>query len=122
MNDDIAGSEQIAWVLETKIKAGERPAVEALIKEAVEATQTEPGAINYEFFMGGDVLHVYEKYADSAATASHLTWFNDTIAERFLASAEVTRLTVYGSPDDGVREVLDSMGATYQDAYAGFAR
>lgn len=122
MFDDIADSQQIAWVLETKIHAGKRPEVESLIEEAITATRKDPAAINYEFFMDGDVLHVFEKYADSPATLAHLAWFGENIADRFLSNADITRMTVYGSPSDEVREILDSMGATYQEAVGGFAR
>lgn len=121
MTDDIS-AEQVAWVFETKIHPGERPAVEALIKEAIEDTRTDPKAINYEFFLQGDNLHVYEKYADSPATLAHLAWFGENMAARFLSVADITGLTVYGSPSDAVREVLDSMGAAYLDAFGGFAR
>ena len=122
MIDDISASEQIAWVFETKIRAGQRPAVEALIKEAIAATRADPKAINYEFFLDGDVLHVFEKYADSAATSAHLAWFGENIADRFHSIADITRFTVYGSPSDDVRRILDSMGATYLEAFGGFAR
>lgn len=122
MDSTIVGSPQISWVLETKVKAGEWPAVEMLMAEAIEATKADPNAINYEFFADGDTLHVYEKYADSPATLAHLAWFGEKIAQRFLSIADITRFTVYGSPSDEVREVLDSMGATYQEAVGGFAR
>lgn len=122
MTDDVSASQQVAWLLEAKVKSGQREALEGLLREAIEATSEDPNALNYEFFMDGDELHVFEKYTDSAATLAHLGWFGENIAERFLDMVDLSRFTVYGSPSDDVRGVLDQMGATYLEAFGGFAR
>jgi hypothetical protein len=43
-------------------------------------------------------------------------------AERFLASVDVTRFTVYGSPNAAAKEMLDGFGAVYLGPWGGFSR
>ena len=64
-----------------------------------------PGTLNYEWFIDADGKNgqIYERYADSAATMTHLGAFGEKFAERFMAVLEPTRLLVYGDPSDEVK-------------------
>ena len=115
----------VSWVLELSIAEGKAKALKTLYAEMVEATQVnEPGALVYEYFMNADetVCHVYERYADSAATMVHLKNFGEHFADRFLDGAKPTRLTVYGDPDDAVRKGLAAFNPAYLTEVIGFAR
>ncbi len=82
----------------------------------------EPGSPIRFVSEDGGACHIYERYADSAATMAHLNTFGSRFAERFLACVEPTGFYVYGAPSDEVRSVLDGFGATYLGGFGGFAR
>ena len=113
-------SDAVSWVLELNVKDGQLDAFKALAREMSEATQAdEPGATHYEWFIDedGKIVHIYERYADSAATMVHLG-----NAERFLACVDPARLMVYGDPSAEVRDALAGFGAAHMTQFAGFAR
>jgi quinol monooxygenase YgiN len=115
---------QVAWLLEVAVKPGQLDTFRALMQEMVASTRAEPGALGYEWFIddGGSVVHLNERYADSAAALAHLATFGETFAGRFLAAVEPTRLTVMGSPSDEVRAALSGFGPTHLRPFGGFAR
>lgn len=118
-------SDNVYWVLELTINDGQQEAFKALAAEMSEATQAnEPGALNYEWTIGedGKTVHIYERYADSAATMVHLAAFGANFAERFLTVFTPTRFVVYGNASDEVKEALSGFGPAYLTPTAGFAR
>ncbi len=118
-------SDQIYWVLELSIKPGEADGFKALINEMVEATRAdEPDTLIYQYSFSADgaTCHIHERYADSAASMTHLASFGANFADRFLAAAEPTRFTVYGNPSAELREALGAFGAVYMTPEVGFAR
>jgi quinol monooxygenase YgiN len=117
-------SEVVSWSLELTIKPGQVDVVRPLILEMVDSTRNEPGALMYEWSISEeeDVIHSYDRYADSDAVLEHLSNFGENFAERLLAAVDPTRFVVYGSPTDRAREALDAFGALYLSPVAGFAR
>ncbi len=118
-------SDAVSWVLELNVKSGQLDAFKALAQEMSEATQAdEPGATHYEWFTDADGknIHIYERYADSAATMVHLGNFGAKFAERFLACVDPTRLTVYGDPSAEARGALAGFGAAHMTQFDGYAR
>ncbi len=118
-------SDAVSWVLELAVKDGQLDAFKALAQEMSEATQAdEPGATHYEWFIDADgkTIHIFERYADDAATMIHLGTFGAKFAERFLACVDPARLMVYGDPNAEVREALAGLGAAHMTQFAGFAR
>ncbi len=118
-------SDAVSWVLELAVKDGQLDAFKALAREMSEATRAdEPGATHYEWFIDADgkTIHIYERYADSAATMAHLGNFGAKFAERFLACVDLTRLTVYGDPSAEARGALAGFGAAHMTQFDGYAR
>lgn len=117
-------SENVHWVLEVAIKEGELDNFKAVMNDMVAGTQDEAGALIYEWFISDDEksCHIYERYADSAATMVHLGNFGAKFAERFLTTADPTRFTVYGDPSGDVRDALAGFGAVHMAQIAGFTR
>jgi quinol monooxygenase YgiN len=116
--------DQVSWLLELAVKPGEVENFRALMNEMVESTRAESGTLGYEWFISddGSVVHIYERYLDSAAVMTHLGAFGEKFAERFLAAVDPTRFTVFGSPSDEVREAQSGLGPTYLGFFGGFAR
>ena len=117
-------SESISWNLQLDVQDDRLEEARALMAEMVEATQNEPGAVDYEWFLSADgtVCHLCEKYADSAAALEHLGNFGANFAERFLACFTPTSFHVYGETSDEVEEALAAFGAVHLRPFGGFAR
>ena len=69
--------DQVSWLLEMTVKPGELDNLKALIKEMVESTGAEPGALNYQWCISDDntTVHNFDRYSDSAAAKTHLDGF-----------------------------------------------
>ena len=117
-------SAEVFWLYEVAVKPGQVEALRTLMAELVESTRAEPGSLSYEWSISGDgtVAHIYERYADSAATLAHVARFRETFRQRFLAAVEPTRVVVYGTPSEDVRQALITLRPVYMSALAGFAR
>jgi len=89
-----------------------------------ESTKAEPGAQVYEWVISDDggVVHVNERYEDSAATLAHLATFMDKYVGRFLDAVDPTRFTVLGSPNDEAKKALSGSHPTYMSSFGGFVR
>jgi quinol monooxygenase YgiN len=107
--------DQISWHVELAVKPGQFKNFQVLTGEMVESTRDELGVLNYERFVSDDgkFVHVYERYADSAAAVAHLRRFGKNFSERFLAMVDRTQFTVFGNPSDELRGLLDRFGVTY---------
>ncbi|MGC3940529.1 putative quinol monooxygenase [Roseobacter sp. EG26] len=117
--------DHIEWVLEMNIQDGKGDAVQPLVEEMVAATrETEPGALTYEYYVNADKTRctVLERYADNAAVMVHLGNFGEKFADRFFATFEAVRFTVYGPSNDEVRAALAGLGATFDARISGFHR
>jgi quinol monooxygenase YgiN len=115
----------IYWLLELTINDGQIDNLNILKNDMIEATQSdEPGTLNYEWHISDDSkqLHVYERYADSAATMTHIGNFGAKFADRFLAILSPTRMTVYGDPSTELREALAGFEPVFMQDTGGFAR
>lgn len=115
----------IYWVLEAEIKAGEVEHLRSLITEMVGATKTdEPGTLNYEWFISADesTCHIYERYANSAAVMRHLGNFGEKFAKRFMSILQPSRMMVYGEPTDEVIAALGRLNAEFMAPLGGFSR
>lgn len=117
-------SAQISWHVELQVKPGQLEALCALTNEMVESTKSEVGALIYERFISDDrqIVHVLERYLDSAAALTHLIAFRQVYGERFSRMVDRKRFTVFGAPSRELKEILDTLGATYVTPLAGFSR
>jgi quinol monooxygenase YgiN len=114
--------DQISRHVELAVKPGQIENFQALTGEMVDSAREEPGVLNYERFVSDDgkFVHVYERYADSAAAVAHLRKFRKNFSERFLAMVVRTQFTVFGNPSDELRGLLDGFGVTYLRPFGDF--
>jgi quinol monooxygenase YgiN len=114
--------DQVSWRVELAVKPGQLDNFRTLTGEMVESTRNETGVLSYERFVSEDgrVFHVYERYADSASAMADLRTFVKKFSVRFLSMVERTRFTVFGSPSDELKRVLDGFGATYMLPFGDF--
>jgi quinol monooxygenase YgiN len=116
-------SKQISWRVVLVVKHGQINNFQALNEEMVESARKELGALIYERFVTNDgkLVEVYERYANSAAAVAHLQDFREKFGERFSSMVERTKFTVYGSPSDELRGLLDGFGAAYMRHFGNVA-
>jgi quinol monooxygenase YgiN len=116
--------DQISWQVELAVKPGELENFRVLTSKMVESTRDEPGVLIYERFISedGKVVQVYERYADSAAAVAHLRTFEHKFGGRFLSMVDRKRFTVFGTPSDELRGMLDGFGVTYLGPFGGFSQ
>ena len=114
--------QNIGWIVEAKIKDGQRDAFEAVLKEIVAETSKEEGTLNYQYYVSddGDVL-VYERFKDVEAAHVHVTnW--DNFAARWVAAAAPTRMVHLGDLPDDLRERHAALAPKMLKPFGGFAR
>lgn len=113
--------EQVSWQVELAVKPGELENFRALTIEMVESTRSESGVLDFERFVSdsGKIVHVYERYVDSASAVVHLLAFGQKFSDRFTAMVERKQFTVYGTPSDELRRILDGFGARYLGPFGG---
>ena len=107
--------DEVAWRVELTVRPDQLDSFRALTGEMLEATRREPGVLSYQRFVSeqGDCVHLYERYADSAAALAHLRNFAAKFAARFLTMVERKRFLVFGTPSEELRQQLDQFGAIY---------
>ena len=115
--------EEISWCVELAIKPGQLANFEKLTGEMVASTRTEEGVLDYQRFVSADgrIVHVYERYAHSAAAVTHLRKFGTLFGTRFARLARRKRFMVFGNPSDELRALLDRYEATYFKPLGSFA-
>src|SRR4051794_16244955 len=98
----------VSWVVELAVKSGQLDAFRTLMEEMVDSTRDEQGALAYQWFVSddGSTVHIYERYANSAAVLEHLQGFGSKFAGRFFAAVDLTRWMIYGSPSAEVKSAL----------------
>jgi len=118
-------SDMVSWIIELKLKEGQLDTFKALMTEMVTATQeNEAGTLNYEWYLSEDEqsCHVFERYSNSESVMIHLMTFGAKYAEKFLETVDVTKLTLYGNPNEIVRAALANFEITSLGLIGGFAR
>ncbi|MEH6401753.1 MAG: antibiotic biosynthesis monooxygenase [Sneathiella sp.] len=118
-------SDHVYWIIEAEVNDGKVDELKSLMAEMSDATfSDEPGALNYEWSLSEDekVVHIFERYIDSAATMIHMGNFGAKFAARFMGVLKPTKCTLYGAPDEKVRKAMSPMGAVLMTSAAGFSR
>jgi quinol monooxygenase YgiN len=117
-------SDQIYWILEVAIQPGMLEDFRAVAKDLIASSESEPGTLGYEYYLNADntACHIYERYKDSAAVATHVKSFA-RFAERFMQSCTPTRFHIYGTPSEEVKAALAELNPVYfSTPIGGFSR
>lgn len=114
-------SDNVHWVLELAIKDGRGDELAPLADEMSTATETEEGAIAYEWYRSGDAVHLFERFDDSEAALTHLGNFQANFADRFFDLLEATGLNVYGPASDELKAAVEPLGPDFFERVGGFA-
>ena len=106
---------KIFYAASSALAPGQFDSFQELTREMVEFTRTEPGVLADQRCIteDGRFVHVYERYADSAAAVAHLHNFASKFADRFLLMVDRKRFAVHGAPNAELRLLLARFGAVY---------
>ncbi|TNE41341.1 MAG: antibiotic biosynthesis monooxygenase [Alphaproteobacteria bacterium] len=118
-------SGHVYWILAVEIKPGEYDNFIDLMTEMVAATKAdEPGALNYEWSVSADKksCHIFERYADSDATLTHMKNFGTKFAKRFMGVLIPKSFTLYGDPTETVVNTISAMQPVVMERVGGFSR
>jgi quinol monooxygenase YgiN len=110
--------------VEISISAGKIDEFKQLATEIIKKVEAnEPNALSYEWFLSDDEskCYVVEIYKDSEAVMAHLGNIGEMMGP-ILEIAPITRLEVYGSPSDELRQALEPLGAQYFEHWNGITR
>jgi len=97
----------------------------ATVKIMTERTTKEPGALEYEWFLGKDHrrCRLVEIYANVEAMQAHLAGtVVQELVPKLLSFATVNRFEVYGQPDAQSAAVLASFGAEIYPHWQGLRK
>lgn len=116
-------ADDVHWHITMTVNDGQADAVEPLLERMVAATQAnEPDTLTYDYMGGGDQVHIYERYADSAAAMTHMGNFGANFAEEFLQTFTINSVTVYGPAGDDLKAGLAPFNPVYMSQIRGFSR
>lgn len=115
-------SKGILYLVELEVTEGKEEEARTLAQEMVDSTAKEVGALHYHLAINDNVLHSIEHFETNQATLEHLAIFNAKFAERYMALGTVKSCTVYGEPNEEVKNILDGFGSIYFTTVSSFSR
>lgn len=116
-------SAEISWVFEAAVKPDSLDDYRALAHEISADNQAaEPDQLNFEWFIDGNDIHIYERYKDPGVAVFHVQRFVENFASRFLSLCTPTRMSVHGDPSDELKTALTDFHPRYLGTLAGYAR
>jgi quinol monooxygenase YgiN len=119
---EFTNAKAVYWIVELQIHPGAETAFHAAREKLVASTKEEAGALNYEWSESGDGLcHIYERYADAAAAKLHLARSGELV-KKMVESVARLSFTLYGTPDEELKQMLAGRGAVVMKAVGGFGR
>ncbi len=98
---------------------------EAVARQMVAVSETEPGTLAYHFVLSADrkLCRLVEGYADAAAITAH---FNgpavQQLVPKMMQVATATRMEIYGDPGPQVAGMAAAFGAEVFTSWEGFDR
>ena len=110
------------WIVEAKLKEGQREAFEAVMNDQIKESLKEEGTLNYQYYISneGDIL-VYERFKDLDAAHQHIgNW--DAHAERWTAAATPTRMLHLGDMPTELRDRHAVLSPLWMLPLGGFSR
>jgi len=118
-----SASASIHWLLELELNPERVADFKVLMSEMVALAETQPGTLVYEWYFNEDNSRciINERYRDSTALIDHMA-ASGPYAERFLAAATISRLTILGDIDTATRAALEALQPNYLSLAEGFSR
>jgi len=116
-------TKQVYWIVAGEINPGQEATFRTICARLIELTQTEPGALNYEWSIAGDnrTFHIYERYADSEAAKFHRANVGEMLKQLYTVTT-LKSLTLYGNPSDELKQLFAARHPLVMVPHNGFSR
>ena len=115
----------VYFIVDLTIAEGKIDEFQAIAEEMVAGTQTEPGALGYEFSLDEDrrQCRLIEIYSDSDAALTHCKGpVVQQLVPKLLGVSSLAGFSVYGDLSAETAEVLTQGGARLFKTWRGFNR
>ena len=113
----------VQLTIDLRINDGQLEEFECLAKAMCAATQVEPGALTYAWYLSDDRRHcrLVERYSDGNAVVTHLSGRAvEEFVPRLLTVSKLTRFEVHGDPGPKAVAMLAGFGADIFKHWHGF--
>ena len=117
-------SQDVYWVATLDIPPGHMDGFKKAIAGLTELTKNEPGTLEYVYLVSDDqkTVEIWERYKDSDAVMYHLTKTFPQHSKEFLENSKITKVVVYGNPNEEVKKAMSQFNPVYFKPIEGFAR
>lgn len=99
-----------------KVQPGRMEAAQALLREFIRRTESEPEMLYYEFTLNGDVVFCREAYTGADAVLAHLKNVGEVL-DQMLAISTLVRLEIHG-PAEELDQLRGPLGQLKVDWFA----
>ena len=115
----------VYFIVDLAIAEGKVDEFERIARDMVAGTQTEPGALGYEFYLDADrrQCRLIEVYSDSDAALTHCKGHVvQQLVPELLGVSSLAGFSVYGDLTSEAAETLTNGGAQLFKQWQGFNR
>ena len=113
-------TKNIYWTLSGNIKDEKIEDLKLFLDNILTRTKTEKGCLNYEFSFSEDnkKLYIFERYADASSCLDHIKNISKYLPT-FFECVDLDPVVILGDATVSVREVFDTMNASYTNFFKG---
>jgi quinol monooxygenase YgiN len=115
----------VYFIVDLTIAEGKAAEFQSIADDMVSGTQTEAGALAYEFYLEANQqqCRLIEIYADSDAALAHCQGqVVQQLVPKLLGVSSLTGFSVYGDLTSEAAEMLTQVGAQLSKSWRGFNR
>ncbi len=116
---------KIFWIVELDILEKSKKNISNFCKEVFEAAKTEEkGTVSNAWYISDDFKRciMIDHYKDDDAVLFHLNIFAERFSEKFNKYFKLTRFTVFGEPDERVKNAIAAFNPIYMPLYSSFTK
>jgi len=115
----------VAWIIEASVKPENLDSISSLMNEmSLDFMENERQTQNFEWSVDSTqtLLHLHERYEDSATALGHVKSFRSKYGERFKSLISPFRVVVYGHPSELLSNELQPLRPVILNCLGGFTR
>jgi quinol monooxygenase YgiN len=115
----------VSWIIEASVKPENLDSISSLMNEmSHDFMENECQTLNFEWSIDSTqtLLHLHERYEDSATALGHVKRFRSKYGDRFISLISPLRVVVYGHPSEPLSKELQPLRPVVLDCLGGFTR
>jgi quinol monooxygenase YgiN len=115
----------VSWIIEASIMPENLDSILILVNEmSHDFMENEPQTVNFEWSIDSTqtLLHLHERYEDSATALGHVKSFRSNYGDRFISLITPLRVVVYGHPSEPLSNELQPLSPVVLNCLGGFTR